>query len=71
MTKYDSSNGEAVRDIVYNGDLYHIYHVNGVVTSVAARFDNASTRDVSIEWDDLPPALQQIIDDTINFGDKQ
>lgn len=70
MTKSDSSNPEQVRSIPYNGDLYHVYHINGVVLSIAVRFDNAGTRDEPIAWEDLPPALQQIIDDTINFGDR-
>lgn len=73
MTKSDSSSpiaGEQVKSIPFNGDLYHCYHLNGVITEIRVRWDNMSKDSEPIEWVDLSPQLQQLIDDSINFGDK-
>lgn len=71
MAKFDSSKVERVRSIPYNGDLYHVYHINGVLTSITVRYDNMSREATAIDWNDLPVELQHRIDDEINFGDKK
>ncbi len=69
MAKSNSS--EQLRSIPYNGDLYHCYHVHGVLTHILVRYDNMSREATPVEREDLPPQLQQLIDDEINFGDKK
>lgn len=67
MAKFDSSNTEQVKSIIYNGDLYQVYHLHGVVTSITVKYDNMSLNATPVEWTDLPPAVQQTIDDEINL----
>ena len=66
MAKYDSSNTEEIKTLRYNGDVYYIYHIKGLLVSVEVKYDGE--RPTPVEWVDLPPSVQQIIDDTINFN---
>lgn len=67
MEKFDSSKIEQVKSIPYNGDLYHVYYLDGAVTSISVRYDNIGLQATPIEWEDLPPSVQQRIDDSINL----
>lgn len=72
MAKSDSFEDDApsVKSIPFNGDLYHCYHYNGVLVEVRVRWDNMSRQAELVDWNDLSPELQNLIDDSINFGDK-
>ncbi len=69
MAKSDSSKTEEVVQFPFQGDLYFVYHILGVVTSIQVSYDNCGQRPTEVAWTDLPAQVQQKIDDEINFGD--
>lgn len=62
------SEGERLLPYIWQGDMYEVYHRDGEITRIYVAYDNMNVAATEVDFDDLPPELQQKLSDRLHLN---